>query len=156
MKFYLPETLSSWIFPEALSFWSFTFLKLYFSEALSLWSFIFLKLYLPGSFLKLYHSEALPFWSFIFLNLCLPESLSPWTFTFLFVYLIELPPITSVCDRRLSRSRWVVKSLSFTFLSEALSYWSFTFWATPHNFSPRQWAKSFEAGSQVAEPYLPF
>ena len=168
LKPYLLKPLPSWTF-VILKFchpWSFVFLNLYWN---SFWSFIFFMLYLSESFLKFYHPEAfsscLPFWSFIFLNLYLPGSFlklchtesflklchtgafSPWIFIilkfYLPVYLNELPPITLVCDRRLSRSRWVVRSLSFTFLSEIfvtckrlyiLLKWNHNLKSLPFNF----------------------
>jgi len=110
---YLSESLPSSVF---------VILKLYLSEALSFWSFIFLKVYL---------SEAWPSWSFIILNL-------PLSSVILKLYLPDLPPINLVYDCKLSCSRPVVRSLSFTYLCcsfiflnlylpESLSTWTFIF-----------------------------
>jgi hypothetical protein len=126
----------------------FTFLKLYLPEALSSWSFAFLKLCHPEAF-----SSCLPLWSFIFLKLCHPEALSSWIFIFLdlswsFIILKLYLPI--YLSEALSSSSFVILKL---YLPEALL--GLPYWATPHNFSLRPQAKSFEVASQVAEFYLP-
>jgi len=72
----LSSYLSEALHPEALSFWSFTFLKLYLSEALSSWSFTFLKLYLPESLSSWIFIFLDLFWSFIILKPYLPKPLS--------------------------------------------------------------------------------